>query len=363
MGLSSTNAANPTASPTNTTTYTVTVTDSMETTAQSSMTVTVHPLPTVSVNSAAMCAGGSATLTATNSASSPSYLWSPGGATTASITVSPSSTTTYTVTVTDGTTGCTNSGSGTVTVHALPTVSVNSPAMCAGGSATLTATNSASSPSYLWSPGGATTASITVSPSSTTTYTVTVTDGTTGCANSGSGTVTVNPLLTITLGASAISTNYGSTSANLPYTATSGSPDGYSIAYDANAQSAGFANVGLTALPASPIPLAVPIGAATNTYNGTLTVNNSSTGCGSTNYAFTVTVTPVPLPLSIALEGNQVVISWPSWASNWFLQTTTNYSPAVWNDVTDVPVVISGQYTVTNAVSGTEQFYQLSPGP
>ena len=35
----------------------------------------------------------------------------------------------------------------------------------------------------MWSPGGATTASITVSPASTTAYTVTVTDGTTTCAN------------------------------------------------------------------------------------------------------------------------------------------------------------------------------------
>jgi hypothetical protein len=96
------------------------------------------------------------------------------------------------VTVTDGTTGCANSGSGTVTVNPLPTMSVNSATICAGDSATLAATTSASSPNYLWSPGGATTASITVSPASTTTYSVTVTDGVTGCANTGSGAVTVN---------------------------------------------------------------------------------------------------------------------------------------------------------------------------
>jgi len=284
--------ASITVSPATTTTYTVTVTDGTTGCANSgSGTVTVNPLPTVSVNSATVCAGSSATLTATTSAGSPGYLWSPGGATTSSITVSPASITTYTVTVTDGTTGCANSGSGTVTVHALPTVSVNSATVCAGSSATLTATTSASSPGYLWSPGGATASSITVSPASTTTYTVTVTDGTTGCANSGSGTVTVNSLPTITLGASPVLTYYSSTNANLPYTATSGSPDGYSITYDSIAQAAGFSNVALTSLPASPITLTVPIAAGTNAYNGTLTVNYSSTGCNSTNYAFTVTVT------------------------------------------------------------------------
>jgi len=354
--------ASITVSPSSTTAYTVTVTDGTSGCANSgSGTVTVKSLPTVSVNSTMVCAGSSATLTATTSASSPSYLWSPGGRTTASITVSPSSTTTYTVTVTDGTTGCANSGSGTVTVKPLPTVSVNSATVCAGGSATLTATNSASSPSYLWSPGGATTASITVSPTSTTVYSVTVTDGATGCANNGSGTVTVNPLPTITLGASSILAYDGSTNANLPYTATSGSPDGYSIAYDSNAQAAGFTNVALTSLPASPITLTVPIAAATNTYNGTLTLNNSSTGCSSTNYAFTVTVAPLPVTLSIALAGNQIVLFWPAAATNCVLQSTISLLPAAWSNVSPAPVVVNGSNTVTNAILGTQQFYQLSP--
>jgi hypothetical protein len=372
-------------------------------TVTNSVSVTIHPLPTVSVNSATVCAGSSATLTATTSANSPSYLWSPGGATTASITVSPASTTTYTVTVTDGTTGCVNSGSGTVTVNPLPiittdttnqtacagsqvtwsvvasgagtityqwqrdgtnlvegadnftgvtsatltnsvvsavddvgatngyqcvvslgscsvnstevaltvnplpTVSVNSTTVCAGGSATLTATTSANSPSYLWS-DNETTASITVSPASTTTYTVTVTDGTTGCVNSGSGTVTVNPLPTITLG-SGPSVTYGSTSANLPYTATTGSPNQYSIMFDGTAHSSGFADVAMTTLPAGQIGITVPAHASVGTYNGTLVIENSTTGCSSSGTAFTVTVrkanaTIVVTPYNVTYDGS-----------------------------------------------------------
>ena len=187
--------------------YACVITDSSMNTVTSTLaSLTVNALPTVSVNSPTICAGDSAVLTATTDASSPSYLWNdPSSATTASITVSPASTTTYTVTVTDGTTGCANSGSGTVTVNALPTVGVNSPTICVGGSAVLTATTGASSPSYLWNdPSSATTASITVSPAATTTYTVTVTDGTTGCANSGSGTVTVNPLPAVSVNSATI---------------------------------------------------------------------------------------------------------------------------------------------------------------
>lgn len=181
-----------TVSPSSTTTYSVTVTDgNTSCSSGASGTVTVNPVPNVSVNSATICAGQSATLSATTDAANPSYLWSPGGETSSSITVSPGSTTTYTVTVTDGNTGCSKSGSGTVTVNPLPSVSVNSVTVCDGGSATLTATTDAASPTYLWSPGGETTSSITVSPAATTTYTCTVTDGATGCSSSGSGTVTV----------------------------------------------------------------------------------------------------------------------------------------------------------------------------
>ena len=65
-------------------------------------------------------------------------------------------------------------------------------------------------------------------------------------------------------------------------------------------------------------------------------------------------------PLSIALAGNQVVISWPAAATNCFLQSTTNLLPAAWTIVSAAPVVIKGQYTVTTPIFGTQQFYQLS---
>jgi len=181
-----------TVSPAATTTYTVTYTlNGCPATATS--TVTVNPLPTVTVNNQTICAGQSATLTATPSAGGGTYLWSPGGATTPSITVSPGATTTYTVTYTLN--GCTGTGSGTVTVNPNPTVTVNNQTICAGQSATLTATPSAGGGTYLWAPGGATTPSITVSPGATTTYTVTYTLN--GCTGTGSGTVTVNPQPTV----------------------------------------------------------------------------------------------------------------------------------------------------------------------
>src|SRR5258708_9459966 len=75
--------------------------------------------------------------------------------------------------------------------------------------------------SYSWSPGGAITASITVSPTSTTTYTVTVTDALTHCANSGTGTVTIN---TSPAHTSKLQTPYHVVSPLLPATTSSSSP-------------------------------------------------------------------------------------------------------------------------------------------
>jgi uncharacterized protein YjdB len=99
--------------------------------------------------------------------------------------------------------------------------------------------------------------------------------------------VTVNTLPTITLGTNPTVIS-GATSANLPYSATSGSPSAYSIVYSSAAVTAGFANVSSAALSSSPIVLTVPGTAPAAVYTATLTVTSAL--CTSINYPFTVTV-------------------------------------------------------------------------
>jgi hypothetical protein len=70
--------------------------------------------------------------------SNATYSWSPGGATTQSITVAPTATTTYTVTASAN--GQSSTSTSVVTVTAPPTISTSSSSICAGQSATLTAT-------------------------------------------------------------------------------------------------------------------------------------------------------------------------------------------------------------------------------
>jgi len=214
-GLSATTGTSVTANPAVTTVYTVVGTIG-GCTGSATSTVTVEPNPVVGVNSPTICAGGSATLTATGATS---YVWSPAGGLSAttgtSVTANPGTTTVYTVTGT--TAGCTGTATATVTVNPIPVINVNNATICAGGSATLTATGATS---YVWSPAGglsATTgASVTANPAVTTVYTIDGTD--LGCTGTTTATVTVNanPVVnvnnaTICAGGSATLTASGAT--------------------------------------------------------------------------------------------------------------------------------------------------------
>ncbi len=185
-----------TVTPTTTTTYTVTYTVNGCSATQAAV-VTVTPPPVVTVNGATICAGGTATLSATASQPGGVFTWSTG-ATGNSITVSPTVTTNYTVSYVVN--GCTSAPTtAQVVVNPAPSVSINSATICAGNTATLTATSSSTGGTYLWS-NQATTQSITVNPTVTTTYNVTYTLS--GCAPAtAAGTVTVSPNPTVSLGA------------------------------------------------------------------------------------------------------------------------------------------------------------------
>ena len=179
-----------TVSPTTTTAYTV-VGTSGSCSANAIATVTVTQVPiAVSPTSTTICSGQNTTLTASGATT---YSWSPGGATTAAITVAPTSATTYTVTGTVS--GCTKTATATVNVTTVNIViSPPTASICPGGNITLTASGGTT---YVWAPGGATTAAVTVSPTSTTTYTVTSASG--GCPGSATRVVTVNPSVTASI--------------------------------------------------------------------------------------------------------------------------------------------------------------------
>lgn len=64
--------------------------------------------------------------------------------------------------------------------------------------------------------------------------------------------------------------------------------------------------------------------------------------------------------LQAQMSGNNFILSWPTSAASYALETTTNLTAAnSWTAVTNAPVVVNLQNTVTNQISGGSRFYRL----
>ena len=334
----------------------------------------------VEVNSATICAGESATLTATGATG---YSWNTG-VTTASITVSPATTTTYTVTSSGG--QCSGSAEATVTVRPLPVINVTanpSIPQCSGQIFNLTA-NITNNPagttnSYVWSDGLGSnstvpTPALTVTPPALTanaTYTVTgnTTYPTTPtplvCSSNKTITVTVNdysacptftlgntsgytcdltPIIitgnTITNGTQVTFTKDGfgtiSTSPSMPLTSSSTTPVPFSLTYTPVA-----ADVGHTVIITGTIPANGSCPAVIRYY--TLNVNTKN---------LTISVTAVPASLC---SGNSTTLTASGatsyvWSSNVGGTTPTVTTPILSNTTQNNTTAI---FTVTGTTNNT----------
>lgn len=159
------------------------------------------------VTSQTVCPGVTATLTANSNIINPTYVWTPGGATTPSIVVSPGATTVYSVSIsgtnpaTSTATTIVNSGTVTINTSPTPTPTSNSP-LCPGATLSLSVNSSSS---YAWSgPAGfsSTLQSPTVtnvSSASAGVYSVTVTNSF-GCSGTGTVNVSLGSAASPTLG-------------------------------------------------------------------------------------------------------------------------------------------------------------------
>lgn len=172
-----------------TTCYTVTGTSSVGCTGSAVKCVSVSPTPSfLVVGNQVVCPGQSTTLWLVGAQN---YTWYPGGFTSDSLTLSPNSSTCYSVGASNG--SCFTATSVCVFVQPL-NLSVSGPTyVCAGSTATLTASGASS---YTWQPGNLTGSSVVVSPSVTTCYTVTGSNG--SCSGSATKCISIQQKPNIT---------------------------------------------------------------------------------------------------------------------------------------------------------------------
>ena len=75
---------------------------------------------------------------------------------------------------------------------------------------------------------------------------------------------------------------------------------------------------------------------------------------------FIVSLSTSPPQLKINPAGVNLNLAWPTSASAFTLQATTNLSLPVWETNLPAPIVVNGQNTVTIPASATQQFFRLS---
>ena len=196
-------SSKPSVSPTTTATYYLTEKITLTgCTKSDSVTVTVNPLPSANAGTnSAICLGGNAPIGAT-AVGGDTYAWSskPNGysSTVSSAMVSPTTTTTYYLTETITATNCNKSDSVIITVNPLPFAStIANQAICLNSSVSIGAATVIGD-SYSWAsnPSGFTdtTSNPSVSPTVATTYYLTEKVTSTGCSNSDSVLININPL-------------------------------------------------------------------------------------------------------------------------------------------------------------------------
>jgi gliding motility-associated-like protein len=192
--LSCSDCANPVASPTVTSTYTVT-TPGADCPVENSITIDVLPAPALNVLPAqSICADGAGVQLNDISEPGVTYTWTPAtgldNPNSATPTASPNATTTYSVTAQGAL--CKTQATVTVTVSDATIDAGPDRTICLATSTTLTATVTGTQGTITWQPGNLSGASINVNPLTETTYTAQLAYGN-GCFDSDEVTISVIP--------------------------------------------------------------------------------------------------------------------------------------------------------------------------
>jgi uncharacterized repeat protein (TIGR03803 family) len=82
-------------------------------------------------------------------------------------------------------------------------------------------------------------------------------------------------------------------------------------------------------------------------------------GRSNAGTVFRLTISPDP-QLTLFSSGTYVILTWPTNSTGYNLQSATNLASPVWTTNSAPHVILIGQNTVTNPISGTQQFFQLS---
>ena len=152
---------------------------------------------------------------------------------------------------------------------------------------------------------------------------------------------------------------------NLDGTAPYGGTGGEGLVFQVNTDGSGFTN--LHNFSAAPGPLytnADGTGPFSSVILSGNTLYGTAVGGGTSDRGtvFSISLGSVTAPsLGIIRAGANVVLTWPTNAAGFTLQSATNLgSPAIWTTNSTSPAMVNGLNTVTNPIAGPRQFYRLA---
>ncbi len=340
-------AAIATYTPALSTTYSVTgTTAGCSSTKTASVTVNIVPL-TIANSSQTICIGSTVSYTATGATT---YTWTGGGGGAAIATYTPGVNATYSVTGTLG--ACSTTSVANVTVVSLTvTVANNSQTVCAGSVVTYTA---AGATTYAWSGGGGAGVTATYTPVISTVYTVTGT--TSGCTQSKTASVTVNPAPSVTATTASSNICVGTSvllnsSGAITYTWMPGGQTGAAVTYT---------------------PAATTIytctGTGANGCNGLSMVTVSVSACAGVNQvasnscAFTIFPNPTSGKLTITLSTNKAVnvnIEVMDAVGKVVMKQNQNYSSSDNSHTINIGHLSDGNYFLRLSSEGNSQIIKI----
>jgi hypothetical protein len=90
--------------------------------------------------------------------------------------------------------------------------------------------------------------------------------------------------------------------------------------------------------------------------------NTISSGLTDTADNFQISsMTIAGMNLNIQAIGGNAILSWPTNVPGFYLVSSPSLGAgAIWTSNSVVPVVINGQYVVTNAIAGSQQYFRLT---
>ena len=179
------------------------------------------------------------------------------------------------------------------------------------------------------------------------------TGGTKGCYE------VITPTLTFASNpqsATAVCYNTSSQTSSLVYTASTGSPNSYTIDWNASANTANYNDQTATSHTfvsggSTISDLAVSAGVAAATYSGTITATNTNTGCSSPTYNITIVVNPIPT--AVTVTGGGAICS----GSSASLSASNGSSGTIYWQNTTSSGISTGTASTSQSISSAGTYY------